>query len=454
MEQRRNEGAGETGDPLEYTPTSGSVRHDSHLRKSGVKRSGIEPGEWLRSTSHQCLLSFYICWTGMTALRVGTADCSVRRVYSVLAVLVWNPHLFSAFDAEKRGGDTVDSVTRIKRAIASMRRALNRRAVFSSPLEFRRAISCGYNSSHPVWHALYECLQDIHGDSSLFLLQPFHELSSGFWPRLTSAHPAIQFVPKMFYRVEVRALSANIVVGVPLHIPSFARVYSEVEELPSLVAEGWGEGEKKTSQETVGNLQLSRLRKWGAIARPKKWPQMDFLAGRSLRPSARSSRSSIGGKCSEETQFTRFTHEPGSIPSEVCSRVFACGNHAERCRWLTGFPGELPFPPPLHSAAAPYPPHFSFIGSQDLDVKSHQDISTPLLCGDELYLKIEFPNERSGVFTLPRLIKSGYSVSGICCVEEKLGRRVKQHRSAVTLHGCVAVTISTVAEQRREYHHT
>ncbi|KAJ8870068.1 hypothetical protein PR048_029079 [Dryococelus australis] len=63
---------------------------------------------------------------------------------------------------------------------------------------------------------------DISGDSSPFLLQPFHELSNGFWPRLTSPHPAIQFVPKMFYRVEVGALggpvqSANIAVGVPLH---------------------------------------------------------------------------------------------------------------------------------------------------------------------------------------------------------------------------------------------
>ncbi|KAJ8878759.1 hypothetical protein PR048_019345 [Dryococelus australis] len=32
MEQRRNEGAGETGDPRENPPTSGAVRHDSHLR--------------------------------------------------------------------------------------------------------------------------------------------------------------------------------------------------------------------------------------------------------------------------------------------------------------------------------------------------------------------------------------------------------------------------------------
>ncbi|KAJ8880252.1 hypothetical protein PR048_016718 [Dryococelus australis] len=66
-------------------------------------------------------------------------------------------------------------------------------------------------------------LDDIHGDSSPFLLQPFHELSKGFWPRLTSPHPAIQFVPRMFCRVEVGALgrpvqSANIVVVVRLHI--------------------------------------------------------------------------------------------------------------------------------------------------------------------------------------------------------------------------------------------
>ncbi|KAJ8876208.1 hypothetical protein PR048_024118 [Dryococelus australis] len=57
-------------------------------------------------------------------------------------------------------------------------------SVVVTPLESRRATSCGYNSSHPVWHALYECLQDIHGDSSPFLSRPFHELSNGFWSGL------------------------------------------------------------------------------------------------------------------------------------------------------------------------------------------------------------------------------------------------------------------------------
>ncbi|KAJ8867546.1 hypothetical protein PR048_031348 [Dryococelus australis] len=35
-------------------------------------------------------------------------------------------------------------------------------------------------------------------------------------------------------------------------------------------------------------------------------------------------------------------------------RIFASGNHAGRCRWSAGFLGDLPFPPPLHSGAAPY----------------------------------------------------------------------------------------------------
>ncbi|KAJ8867389.1 hypothetical protein PR048_031190 [Dryococelus australis] len=36
--------AGETGDPRGNPPTNGIVRHDSHKRKSGVTRPGIEPG--------------------------------------------------------------------------------------------------------------------------------------------------------------------------------------------------------------------------------------------------------------------------------------------------------------------------------------------------------------------------------------------------------------------------
>ncbi|KAJ8898188.1 hypothetical protein PR048_003548 [Dryococelus australis] len=52
MEQRRNDGAGGTKNPRENQPTSGIVRHDSHLRKSGVNRLGIEPrSPWWEASS-------------------------------------------------------------------------------------------------------------------------------------------------------------------------------------------------------------------------------------------------------------------------------------------------------------------------------------------------------------------------------------------------------------------
>ncbi|KAJ8869557.1 hypothetical protein PR048_028548 [Dryococelus australis] len=47
MERRRNEGAGGTGDPLENPPTSGIVRHDSHLGKSGNPTRQHKPRHWL-----------------------------------------------------------------------------------------------------------------------------------------------------------------------------------------------------------------------------------------------------------------------------------------------------------------------------------------------------------------------------------------------------------------------
>ncbi|KAJ8894521.1 hypothetical protein PR048_007178 [Dryococelus australis] len=54
------------------------------------------------------------------------------------------------------------------------------------------------------------------------------------------------------------------------------------------------------------------------------------------------------------------------------SRILACGNRAGRCRWSVGFLGDLPFPPPLQSSAAPYSPSFTLISSQDLDVRAAQ----------------------------------------------------------------------------------
>ncbi|KAJ8881880.1 hypothetical protein PR048_018366 [Dryococelus australis] len=57
-------------------------------------------------------------------------------------------------------------------------------------------------------------------------------------------------------------------------------------------------------------------------------------------------------------------------------RIFACGNRAGRCRWSAGFLGDLPFPPPLHSGAAPYSTSIALIGSEHLDVKSRPNLFT------------------------------------------------------------------------------
>ncbi|KAJ8893833.1 hypothetical protein PR048_006434 [Dryococelus australis] len=70
----------------------------------------------------------------------------------------------------------------------------------------------------------------------------------------------------------------------------------------------------------------------------------------------------------KETSDLLASHkvEPGSMLGRVTG--FSQGmNHAERCLWLEGFLGDLPFPPHFHSGAAPYSPK-SLIGSQDLDV--------------------------------------------------------------------------------------
>ncbi|KAJ8881157.1 hypothetical protein PR048_017630 [Dryococelus australis] len=59
------------------------------------------------------------------------------------------------------------------------------------------------------------------------------------------------------------------------------------------------------------------------------------------------------------------------------SRIFACGNRAGQCRWSTGFLGDLPFLPTLHSGSAPYSPHFTLIGCQgDILFRSTKTVET------------------------------------------------------------------------------
>ncbi|KAJ8897553.1 hypothetical protein PR048_002902 [Dryococelus australis] len=106
--------------------------------------------------------------------------------------------------------------------------------------------------------------------------------------------------------------------------------------------------------------------------------------------------------CSPSTKANRFQSPAGSL------RIFVSGNRAGRCRWSLGFLGDLPFRPPLHSSAAPFSPHFTLIGSQDLAFKSRPNISTPPV-SPPCPTKLPPRSKRSGTakFTtaLPQLLR-------------------------------------------------
>ncbi|KAJ8875028.1 hypothetical protein PR048_022918 [Dryococelus australis] len=86
------------------------------------------------------------------------------------------------------------------------------------------------------------------------------------------------------------------------------------------------------------------------------------------------------GLCSPNYSMQRPWGRGGLAANRVKSpagslRNFACRNRAVRWRWSVGFLGDLPFSPSFHSGAAPFSPHFTFIGSQDLDVIRAAQIS-------------------------------------------------------------------------------
>ncbi|KAJ8868449.1 hypothetical protein PR048_029965 [Dryococelus australis] len=100
--------------------------------------------------------------------------------------------------------------------------------------------------------------------------------------------------------------------------------------------------------------------------------------------------------CSPHTKENRFQTHAGQ-PSDF--RMW------ESCR-AAGYLGDLPFPSPLHSGAAPCSLRFTPIGSQDLDVKSRPNIFTHTLLAGTIdrasrlchaVLRLEFNNAGIGV---------------------------------------------------------
>ncbi|KAJ8895586.1 hypothetical protein PR048_000922 [Dryococelus australis] len=75
MERRRNERAGETGDPRENPPTNGIVRHDSHLRKIRGRTECLLKSEGGQSVKRlgRLLKSTFLELTGVTQGEYGAA---------------------------------------------------------------------------------------------------------------------------------------------------------------------------------------------------------------------------------------------------------------------------------------------------------------------------------------------------------------------------------------------
>ncbi|KAJ8870340.1 hypothetical protein PR048_029361 [Dryococelus australis] len=88
VEQRRNERAGETGDPREDPPTNGIVRHDSHMRKSVL--CVLEPASFLHWLLHRCEFTPFL--NGVHV--IGPYNCEVfvywRRVSQAVSNKVWS----------------------------------------------------------------------------------------------------------------------------------------------------------------------------------------------------------------------------------------------------------------------------------------------------------------------------------------------------------------------------
>ncbi|KAJ8866865.1 hypothetical protein PR048_032727 [Dryococelus australis] len=73
---------------------------------------------------------------------------------------------------------------------------------------------------------------------------------------------------------------------------------------------------------------------------------------------------------------------------------------AGRCRWLAGFLEDLPFPPSLHSGAAPHSPRFILVGSREIAVKSRPKLFS--FSKFDRNLRLQRRNEGRGETRYPR----------------------------------------------------
>ncbi|KAJ8869558.1 hypothetical protein PR048_028549 [Dryococelus australis] len=120
-------------------------------------------------------------------------------------------------------------------------------------------------------------------------------------------------------------------------------------------------------------------------------------------------------RCSTISPFARIpwlNHSPHTKANRVQvpagrPEFSHCGSRAGQCRWSADFLGDLPWPPPLHSAAAPFSPRITLIDSQDLGVKSCSNFFThiPSLFHGlplSIFLHLDFLNRLTDILYWPR----------------------------------------------------
>ncbi|KAJ8885959.1 hypothetical protein PR048_012165 [Dryococelus australis] len=125
MDQRRNEGAGETGDARENPPTSGIVQHDSRLRKSGVNRPGTKPGsprhrgprgKWLGASLH-FRMTLGVCIGTVHLVGCSFDKMNFKSVYTEVTFAIGSEFVRHALDDSAPIADLQRNKKRISRTV-------------------------------------------------------------------------------------------------------------------------------------------------------------------------------------------------------------------------------------------------------------------------------------------------------------------------------------------------
>ncbi|KAJ8869800.1 hypothetical protein PR048_028808 [Dryococelus australis] len=307
MEQRRNEGAGETGDPRENPSTSRIVRIDSHMRKPG---GGGRP----RRESNPVRFAERLVREGERPTRSETSG--------------W-PQLIVIHRA------CVTNVATQTRP-ASVHTAGSARG------------STFYTSRDQLQSAApRRCCERVREAAAYKLFTLYILLGADLLREVGGGHRRAE--PAETKKKKGGGEEGSLPARVPPGAKRPRRDWTDNKNLKCQTA-GMHRLEEEPGQVASESRGCCGSRKWGESTLPLHSEYAYAVA------------SGVPNKTTLSPRQTGFDSGRG------CSRIFALLNRAGRCRWSAGFLGDLPFPPPFRFGAAPYTPRFALVG--DLRGKS------------------------------------------------------------------------------------